>query len=179
MYPYNQHWLNALPGTGEAASKTTGGGISRTQGLVGLGLLGLAATAFLRPQRKKIFVSYDYDNDRRYRFLLSAWDANKTFAFTFDDHSTPLINSTSAGRIKAAITQKMRNADFLLVIVGRHTHRSKWVAWEINTAKQLRLKLIAVKIEPTNTSPAALLGAGATWARSFTADGVARAVALA
>lgn len=176
MYPPEPQGPEALPGY--APSNATPGGISRTQGIVGLGLLGLGVALFW-PQRKKIFVSYDYDNDRRYRFLLSAWDANKAFAFTFDDHSTPLINSTSAGQIKSAISQKLNDADYLLVIVGRHTHRSKWVAWEIEKAKELGLKLIAVKIESTFTSPAGLLGARATWARSFTAEGVARAVALA
>jgi hypothetical protein len=171
--------FSQMVGLGAGGSPIGNPRITRTQGLVGLGLLSLLGVALFRPQRKKIFVSYDYDNDRRYRFLLSAWDANKAFAFTFEDHSTPLINSTSAGPIKAAISRKMQEADYLLVIVGRHTHRSRWVAWEIDKAKELKLKLIAVKIDRTYISPGGLLGAGATWAQSFTADGVARAVALA
>jgi len=69
-------------------------------------------------------VSYDYDNDKRYRYLLSAWDANKQFDFEFDDHSTPYINSEDAGRIKAAIAAKMKNANCLLVIVGRMSRSS-------------------------------------------------------
>lgn len=177
MDPY--HRFTEISGAGLGSPPAHEGGISRAQAFVGLGLLSLVGFALVRPQRKKIFVSYDYDNDRRYRFLLSAWDANRSFAFTFDDHSTPLINSTTAGPIKAAITRKMQQADYLLVIVGRNTHRSRWVAWEIQKAKELGLKLIAVKIDSTHTSPPGLLGAGATWARSFTADGIARAVALA
>jgi len=84
---------------------------------------------------KKIFVSYDYDNDRSYRNLLSAWDANKSFDFAFEDHSTPKINSEDAGRIKAAISATMAAANCLLVIVGKETWLSDWVGWEIERAK--------------------------------------------
>ena len=30
---------------------------------------------------KKVFVSYDYVNDKHYKNLLLAWDANRDFAF--------------------------------------------------------------------------------------------------
>jgi hypothetical protein len=125
---------------------------------------------------KKVFVSYDYDNDRNYRNLLSAWDANKAFDFSFDDHSTPKINSENAGRIKAAIGLKMASAECLLVIVGQYTASSVWVDWEIEKAKELELSLIGVKISSSYTSPAGLLNAGATWAMSFTDAGVTTAV---
>lgn len=125
---------------------------------------------------KKIFVSYDYDNDKKHRYLLSAWDANEAFDFRFDDHSTPKINSENAGRIKAAIAAKMANAECLLVIVGQYTASSEWVAWEIEKAKELGLSLIGVKIRPSYTSPPGLLNAGASWAMSFTDAGVTAAV---
>jgi hypothetical protein len=147
--------------------------------LLAAGALVILGALFSAPRRKKIFVSYDYDNDRHYRYLLSAWDANRAFAFSFDDHSTPLINSTNGARIRAAITRRLQGADYLLVIVGQRTHRSKWVAWEIAKAKELGLRLIAVKVVSSYPSPPGLLSAGAVWARSFSADGVARAVAQA
>jgi hypothetical protein len=126
---------------------------------------------------KKIFVSYDYDNDKHYRYLLSAWDANKSFAFTFEDHSTPYINSEDAARIKAAISSKLKNADCLLVIIGEKTATSGWVAWEIERAQELELRLIGVKVDDQYASPAGLLGVGASWAMSFTESAIAAAVA--
>lgn len=125
---------------------------------------------------KKVFVSYDYDNDKHYRYLLSAWDANKSFDFTFDDHSTVAINSEDAGRIKAAISAKMKNAECLLVIVGKETAKSTWVVWEIEKAKELGLGLIGVKLDDEYLSPLPLLGAGATWAMSFTEASIVSAV---
>lgn len=71
----------------------------------------------------------------------------------------------------------MKNASCLLVIVGEKTSASTWVTWEIEKARELGLSLVGVKISSTNTTPAALLGVGATWAMSFTDDGVTKAVA--
>lgn len=141
-----------------------------------LALAGVGSALLYGSRRKKIFVSYDYDNDRRYRFLLAAWSANAAFALSFEDHSTPRINSTQAGPIKRALARKMSGADYVLVIVGRQTHRSDWVRWEIEKAKELRLKLIGVKLNRTYTSPPGLLGANAVWAHSFTAQAISQAV---
>jgi MTH538 TIR-like domain (DUF1863). len=125
---------------------------------------------------KKIFISYDYDNDKHYRRLLSAWDANMNFDFEFDDHSTPYINSEDAGRIKAAISRRMAGADCLLVIVGEETSKSAWVQWEIEKAKELGLSLVGVKIASNYTTPSALLNAGASWARAFDRDPIVTAI---
>lgn len=125
---------------------------------------------------KKVFISYDYDNDKRYRYLLSAWDANEGFDFEFEDHSTPYINSEDAGRIKAAIARKMANANCLLVIVGDKTATSTWVAWEIEKAKELGLSLVAVKIKNSYTTPSGLLGSGTHWALAFDRDPIASAI---
>lgn len=163
---------------------------ANTQGS-GRGLAALAAGALLLvgylvakaiealTRALRIFVSYDYDNDRHYRHLLSAWSANPRFSFSFEDHSTPKINSEQAARIKAAITVKMKAADCLLVIVGRDTHKSRWVAWEIEKAKELGLALVAVKIERAHRTPPALAGAGAKWAYSFSEAAIAKAVTAA
>jgi len=37
--------------------------------------------------KKKIFISYDYDNDKHYKNLLVAWDKNNLFDFSFYDAS--------------------------------------------------------------------------------------------
>ncbi len=126
---------------------------------------------------KKIFISYDYDNDKQYKNLLKAWDANGTFDFNFDDHSADIsINSTDAAAIKRAISAKINNATYFLCIVGEKTHSSSWVKWEIDKAVELNKKIVAVKTKSTNTTPNELLGVGATWAMSFTEDGIVSAV---
>ena len=70
--------------------------------------------------KKTIFISYDYDNDRNYKNMLLAWDANKEFDFGFTDHSVDVsIDSTDAAAIKRAISAKINNATYFLCIVGK------------------------------------------------------------
>lgn len=127
--------------------------------------------------KKKIFISYDYDNDKSYKNLLKAWDANGTFDFSFHDHSADVsINSTNAAAIKRAISAKINSATYFLCLVGKKTHKSNWVKWEIEKAVDLKKKIVAVKIDSTNTTPSELLGVGASWAMSFTEESIKNAI---
>lgn len=129
---------------------------------------------------KRIFISYDHDNDRHYKNLLVAWDKNNDFDFSFYDGSlTVAIDSTDAGYIKSQIKPKIEASTHLLCLVGKNTHKSKWIDWEIRTAIQLKKKLITVKIEKDNVTPPVLLNVGATWALSFNFDAIKKAVELA
>ena len=127
--------------------------------------------------KRKIFISYDYDNDRNYKNMLLAWDKNQDFDFGFSDQSADVsIDSNDAGAIKRAISAKINDATYFLCLVGKNTHKSKWVAWEIGKGIELKKKLVAVKIESTNTTPSGLLNAGAKWAMSFTFDSIKKAI---
>lgn len=126
---------------------------------------------------KKVFVSYDYDNDKHYKNLLLAWDANKVFDFYLNDHSVDVsVNSTSAPAIKQAISTKINAATYFLCIVGKNTHKSSWVSWEIAKAVELKKIIVAVKTDRSNDTPAGLLGVGASWALSFTFDSIKNAL---
>lgn len=127
--------------------------------------------------KKKIFVGYDYDNDRRYKNLLLAWDRNREFDFGFSDQSADVsIQSTNVAAIKRAISAKINAATYFLCLVGEKTYKSCWVAWEIGKAKELRKRLVVVKISSRNVTPNGLLGAGASWAMSFTFNAIKDAI---
>lgn len=127
--------------------------------------------------KKRIFISYDYDNDRNYKNMLLAWDKNKEFDFEFSDHSADIsIQSTKADVIRRVISEKINSATHFLCIVGIRTSSSKWVAWEIDKAKELKKKLVVVKINSSNTTPSGLLDSGASWAMSFTFDAIKKAI---
>lgn len=129
------------------------------------------------PYKKKVFISYDYDNDKHYKNLLLAWDANRQFDFSINDHSADVsINSTNASAIKSVISRYINEATYFLVIVGSRTHRSSWVKWEIEKAVELNKRIIAVKTDRENISPDELFGIGASWAMSFTYDAITRAI---
>ena len=126
---------------------------------------------------KKIFVSYDYDNDRAYKNLLLAWAKNFDFDLYLNDQSVDVsIDSNDAAAIKRAISAAINGSTYLLCLVGTKTHQSKWVDWEVRKAIELKKRLVGVKIEKDNTTPAALYNQGATWALSFNFDGIKKAV---
>ena len=43
--------------------------------------------------KKKVYVCFDYDRDKHYKYLMGAWDANPNFDFTFNDQSPDEIQS--------------------------------------------------------------------------------------
>lgn len=108
---------------------------------------------------KKVFVSYDHSEDAHYRDLLRAWDANTDFDFEFDLRSpTIAIDSVEASVIQGSLTKKMKESEYILVIVGAKVYSSKWIRWEIERASQadINLKFAAVKISSNNTLPSGL-----------------------
>lgn len=126
---------------------------------------------------KKVFVSYDYVNDKNYKNLLLAWDANRDFDFYINDQSVDVsVDSTDAAAIKRAISAKINESTYFLCLIGKKTSESRWVTWEINKAVELKKKIVAVKIESTNESPDAIVGIGATWAMSFKFDSIKDAI---
>lgn len=127
--------------------------------------------------KKKVFISYDYDNDKNYKNLLLAWDANSEFDFDVDDKSADVsINSTNASAIKRAISAKINSATYFLCVIGSKTYKSDWVKWEIDKAVELGKKIVAVKTASTNTSPDEMLNVGVSWAMSFTFESIKKAI---
>lgn len=133
-----------------------------------------------------VFVSFDYENDRRYKWLLTAWHANPRFQFVFQDEASLGVNSENVGRVKAALTRKIQGATHTLVIVGRfanwpHPQRNlighrNWINFEIYQSKQMQKKLVGVKLDRSFESPEELLQASASWAMSFTESAVIKAL---
>jgi len=73
--------------------------------------------------KKRVFISFDYENDKNYYFLMKAWDANSDFEFSFSDYSSKEIKSDSIAVIKANLTKKINEANYTLVIVGAEANK--------------------------------------------------------
>lgn len=139
-----------------------------------------------KKKTKKVFISFDYDNDRNYRYLLSALKANSDSDIDFEDLTPDEIQSYDVSRIKAALTRRIKDSDYALVIIGKHAnghHPDKdkigtrnWQWWEIEKSAEEGNKFIAVKIERSHTTPDPLLGKNAKWAHSFNVDAILKAI---
>ncbi|MEW6774505.1 MAG: TIR domain-containing protein [Bacteroidota bacterium] len=139
--------------------------------------------------KKKVFVSFDYENDKHYKFLLEAWDANPEFDFYFSDLSSKEIQSWDIATIKRVLSAKINEATYTLVIVGKYANSyhkdwkeigyKNWLNYEVAKSKEHKNRLVAVKIDREYESPDELKNSGAEWAMSFTRDAIIKALEAA
>jgi antiphage defense system Thoeris ThsB-like protein len=131
---------------------------------------------------KRVFVSFDYENDRQYKYLLEAWHANPDFDFVFSDVTPSEILSSDIGRIKAGLTTKIILSTHTLVIVGREANKihsdsrlighRNWINFEIYQSKLYGNKFVAVKLEPYFEIPEELVLANLSWAWAFNENAI-------
>jgi len=101
----------------------------------------------------KVFVSFDH-NDKTQADTFKALLSNSKHPLDFHDRSLKdpvtgqkgkhlpfLPNDKRADPIKEEIKKKFEEALVLLVLIGRDTHKSKWIDWEINTFHKMKFKL--------------------------------------
>ena len=126
-------------------------------------------TLRLRRIKPKVFVSFDYENDRLYKQALDMWHANEKFEFTFQSVTPKEIQSDDVGRVKAVLTTKIKEATHVLILIGKHANERhidapkigciNWINFEVQQAILHKKKLVAVMLEPTNRLPQNLIGA--------------------
>lgn len=113
--------------------------------------------------KKNVFVSFDYDNDRHYKNLLTAWDANPNFDFLFEDKTPGEINSNDIRQIKAGLTRKINASTYTLFIVGKHSNQrhaksneigfKNWINFEAYQSIQSGNYLAVVKLDDSCAIP--------------------------
>ena len=136
--------------------------------------------------RPRVFVSFDFENDRRYKYLLEAWNANPKFKFVFTDQTPGEIDTFNVGRIKAGLTAKIREATHTLVIIGQYANArhpksgligyKNWINFEIGQSKANGNAIAAIKLDRMFESPEELQGANPSWAMAFSEEAIIRAL---
>jgi len=136
--------------------------------------------------KPNIFISFDYENDQRYKFLLTALSNNSRFNIEFNDRSSGEIQSEKIPTVKVGLTRRINSATHTLVIIGKFAnsfHRDwkeigyrNWINFEVAKSKDARNKLVAVKIDRSYDSPEELLGSNASWAYAFDVDSITKAI---
>lgn len=136
--------------------------------------------------KKKIFVSFDFEHDRQYKYTLNMWNGNSNFEFSYDDRSPSEIQSDSVTVVKQVLSRKINEADAVVVIVGKYAnswHRDNqkigyrnWQNYETAKAKELGKKLIALQINPYYEYPDELKNSNAIRVYSFHQNDIIKAV---
>ena len=82
--------------------------------------------------KKRIFISFVYDDDNDYFNLLHAWSKNEGFDLEFYSESLrEAVDSVNADYIKRQIREKIQRVSITLCLASKNTHTSRWVNWEI------------------------------------------------
>ena len=126
--------------------------------------------------KNKVFIGYDYDNDKAAKDHLLEWVDKEFDCSSYDRAFDVPVDSEAAAVFKKDLAARIGNSSHFLCIVGKETYRSAWMAWEIGKAVELKKKLVAAKTDSTNNSPTAMQGVGASWSALFNFDSIKKAM---
>lgn len=84
--------------------------------------------------RKKVFVSFDYDNDAAIKMLLVNQAKHPDTPFDIWDSS---VKEHLDGDWEAKVRRKIRDADIVCVLCGEKTHTARGVSVELRIAKEV------------------------------------------
>ena len=139
--------------------------------------------------KKKVYVCFDYDRDKHYKYLMEAWDANPNFDFTFNDQSPDEIQSNDISVIKSCLTKKINAAAYTVVLAGKDankTHKDylkigykNWQNFEVARSVDNGNKLIVVKLPEYTEAPEEAYGHGAEWVSEFSQQKIINALNIA
>ncbi|MCK4723204.1 MAG: hypothetical protein KAT75_07860 [Dehalococcoidia bacterium] len=98
--------------------------------------------------KKKVFVSFDYDNDRHLRSTLIGQARLPDSPFSIVDFSLKESQPESAWLSKAQ--SAIARCDVFIVLLGSNTHRAPGVLKEVKIAKGIRKKRFQLKPQGKN-----------------------------
>lgn len=135
---------------------------------------------------KKVCVSFDYENDRNYYYLLEAWNKNPNVEFHINDCTPREIQSESVSTIKQVLSKKIGEANYMIAIIGKHSNEKhpdsqeigykNWQAYEIDKNAEKSKKLVVVKLDKSYDVPDEAYGQGAEWVNSFNLNDILSAL---
>ena len=136
--------------------------------------------------KKKVCCSFDYEYDKSYYYLLTAWNENDNIDFYITDCTPKEIQSESISTIKQVLSKKIGEANYMIAIIGEHSDDEhpdsdkigykNWQAYEIAKNYEKGNGLVCVKLDSTYYAPDEAYGIGAKWVNSFKLDDINEAL---
>lgn len=103
--------------------------------------LGIGQQLMPPSTKTRVFISFDYDNDRDLKNLLVGQSRNPASPFFIEDHSIKV----EAKGWKADARKRLQRSDVMIVICGLHTHQAVGVAAEIKIAREEDVRFCLLK----------------------------------
>ena len=86
--------------------------------------------------KKRVFISFDYDNDEGAKTMLAGQAKLPDSPFDFTDAS---VKEHLTGDWKDKVGRRMNNIDVVIILCGEKTHTAKGVAAELEIAQEKSL----------------------------------------
>lgn len=83
--------------------------------------------------KKRVFISFDYDNDEGAKIMLAGQAKLADSPFDFTDAS---VKEHLTGDWKAKVKRRIENVDIVVVLCGEKTDKAAGVAAELTIAKE-------------------------------------------
>jgi len=102
--------------------------------------------------KKRVFISFDYDNDENAKIMLAGQAKLPDSPFDFKDAS---VKEHLTGDWKDKVKRRMDNVDIVAVLCGEKTHTAAGVSAELEIAKERGKEffLLAAYSDKTCTKP--------------------------
>lgn len=94
------------------------------------------------PMKKRVFISFDFDNDRTLKEFIIAQSKNADSPFEVIDHS--LREAAPERDWKTKARAAISRSEIVLVMVGPKTHRAAGVLAEVQMARDLGKRIVQV-----------------------------------
>lgn len=135
---------------------------------------------------KQVCVSFDFEHDRNYYYLIEAWNSNPNIPFWITNCTPKEIQTDSVSIIKQVLSKKIGEAQCMIALIGDHSddwhpdHNDigykNWQAYEIEKNKEKGNKLVVVKLNRSCVPPIEAYDCDAKWINTFNLDDIKNAI---
>lgn len=95
--------------------------------------------------KKKVFISFDYDNDLNLKNLLVGQSKLDDSPFEISDWSLKEAAPEKDWEKKAV--NKIKRSDIVVVIVGEKTHKASGVKKEVKITRNNKISIVQIKVQ--------------------------------
>lgn len=122
--------------------------------------------------KTRAFISFDFDNDAKYRDFIVGQAKNPNSPIEIDDWS---LKSAFDEKWKTQCRDRIKRTDIVIMLVGKNTYRAQGAVWEVQCAKDEEMPVFGVYINKDDKGiiPSSLKGSDVI---EWTWDGIATKV---